>query len=267
MTMQGLNYYTKDEVNELINGGGSSASGFMKKSVYDTNDNGIVDNAEKVNGHTVLSNVPANAKFTDTTYTAGLGITISNNVISCTKPKLPKDIRFEKSSGDLYNFLRVCDLSELANRESFEGMFYMCADLTNVPLFDMSSATSTNDMFYQCASLTSIPQFNTSNVEDVRAMFHSCSSLVTMPQLNFSNVTSFGNALLPNNEPYSGCTSLSNTSLNNILGSLAGATRYNDNIWATKTLKYIGFTQAQATTMQGLSNWSAASAAGWSTGY
>ncbi|VUZ25700.1 Uncharacterised protein [Acetobacterium wieringae] len=42
--------------------------GDMKKAVYDANENGIVDNAEKVNGHTVESDVPAGAKFTDTTY-------------------------------------------------------------------------------------------------------------------------------------------------------------------------------------------------------
>ncbi len=38
-------------------------------STYDKNNNGIVDNAEKVNGFTVETNVPANAKFTDTIYT------------------------------------------------------------------------------------------------------------------------------------------------------------------------------------------------------
>ncbi len=42
--------------------------GDMLRSIYDTNNNGIVDNAEKVNGHTVESDVPAGAKFTDTTY-------------------------------------------------------------------------------------------------------------------------------------------------------------------------------------------------------
>lgn len=46
-------------------GGGD---GDMKKSVYDTNNNGIVDNAEKVNNHTVNKDVPSDAQFTDTTY-------------------------------------------------------------------------------------------------------------------------------------------------------------------------------------------------------
>jgi hypothetical protein len=40
----------------------------MTKQVYDTNDNGIVDNAEMVNGFTVETAVPINAVFTDTTY-------------------------------------------------------------------------------------------------------------------------------------------------------------------------------------------------------
>lgn len=44
-------------------------SGDMLKSVYDTNGNGIVDNAEKVGGFTVGISVPPDAKFTDTTYT------------------------------------------------------------------------------------------------------------------------------------------------------------------------------------------------------
>lgn len=43
-------------------------SGAMQKSRYDSNDNGIVDNAEKVGGFTVQKAVPADAKFTDTVY-------------------------------------------------------------------------------------------------------------------------------------------------------------------------------------------------------
>ena len=49
-------------------GGGGTGDGDMKKSVYDKNNNGIVDNAEKVNNHTVEKDVPADAQFTDTIY-------------------------------------------------------------------------------------------------------------------------------------------------------------------------------------------------------
>lgn len=76
MTTQGLNYYTADEVDNLLGTGGA-----MKKSTYDKNNSGVVDNAEKVNGKTVESDVPADAIFTDTTLTAGTGIIIDNNVI------------------------------------------------------------------------------------------------------------------------------------------------------------------------------------------
>ena len=40
----------------------------MHKAVYDTDNDGIVDNAEKVNNHTVLCDVPEDAVFTDTVY-------------------------------------------------------------------------------------------------------------------------------------------------------------------------------------------------------
>ena len=48
----------------------------MLKITYDKNNNGIVDNAEKVNNHTVNSDVPYNAVFTDTT--TATNITMSN---------------------------------------------------------------------------------------------------------------------------------------------------------------------------------------------
>lgn len=50
---------------EMSGGGGI---GDMTKAVYDTNDNGIVDNAELVNGLTVETAVPVDAVFTDTIY-------------------------------------------------------------------------------------------------------------------------------------------------------------------------------------------------------
>ena len=69
----------------INDGADGQGSGDMLTSTYDTNGNGIVDNAEKVNNHTVESDVPSNAVFTDTTYTAGKGIKISDGVISNTQ--------------------------------------------------------------------------------------------------------------------------------------------------------------------------------------
>ena len=44
------------------------AGGDMHTDVYDINKNGIVDDAEKVNGHSVYKDVPSDAVFTDTVY-------------------------------------------------------------------------------------------------------------------------------------------------------------------------------------------------------
>lgn len=46
-------------------GAAGEGSGDMHTSVYDIDEDGIVDNAAKVNGHTVESDVPAGAVFTD----------------------------------------------------------------------------------------------------------------------------------------------------------------------------------------------------------
>ena len=49
----------------VTNGQGA---GDMTMAKYDKNGDGIVDNAELVNGYSVNSNVPADAKFTDTIF-------------------------------------------------------------------------------------------------------------------------------------------------------------------------------------------------------
>ena len=69
----------------ILDGADGQGSGDMRTEVYDINHNGIVDDAEKVNGHTVAKDVPADAVFTDTTYTAGTGIDITGNVITNTQ--------------------------------------------------------------------------------------------------------------------------------------------------------------------------------------
>lgn len=75
ITITDKNGTTTAQISDGVDGQGSDD---MLKETYDANNNGIVDNAEKVNNHTVNSDVPENAVFTDTTYseattsTAGL---------------------------------------------------------------------------------------------------------------------------------------------------------------------------------------------------
>lgn len=74
---------------KVYNGANGKGSGDMLASVYDTNNNGIVDNSEKVNNHTVESNVPANAKFTDTNTTySNATINAAGLMSSADKSKL-----------------------------------------------------------------------------------------------------------------------------------------------------------------------------------
>lgn len=68
--------------------------GDMLKSVYDTTNNGIVDNAEKVSGFTVGTNVPLNAKFTDTVtpIANNLTETVSGKALDATQGKALSDL-------------------------------------------------------------------------------------------------------------------------------------------------------------------------------
>lgn len=69
-----------------------NSQGGMLKTVYDTNNNGIVDNAERVNNHFVNSDVPFNAIFTDTTVATNL--TMSNgDTIELTINNISQNIK------------------------------------------------------------------------------------------------------------------------------------------------------------------------------
>lgn len=71
---------------DLVDLGG----GDMLKAVYDADDDGIVDNAKKVNGFTVESNVPADAKFGDT-YNDENNAFLANDPSDGVEPTLPRD--------------------------------------------------------------------------------------------------------------------------------------------------------------------------------
>ena len=135
-------------------------------------------------------------------------------------------------------------------------MFQNCKSLTTIPLLNTSAVTNMSSMFYGCTVLTTIPLLNTSSVINMSNMFQGCIRLTEVPQLDTSKVANMANMFYD-------CTSLSNDSLNNILAMLTNATAYT----GTKTLKYIGLSETQATTCTTLSNWTACETAGWTTGY
>lgn len=84
VTSDGIKHYVDNAISQA--GGGD-----MLKAVYDTTGNGVVDNAEKVNGHTVAVDVPLNAKFTDTTYLFNTAYNATTNK-AATMADIPTNI-------------------------------------------------------------------------------------------------------------------------------------------------------------------------------
>lgn len=211
---------------------------------------------------------------------------------------VPEGMRFGGST--LSSFPQL----DTSNVTTGEEMFSYCRNITTLPMLDTSNMTSMKRMFASCTKLETIPQFNTSNVAIMDSVFEGCTKLETIPQIDFSSATScsttfFGCSSLTEipvltflrgtnifrtfknctnlatvpvlnivgasslSEMFSGCSNLSNDSLNNIMKMCINIQYYNN----TKTLSYIGLSQAQATTCQSLSNYNDFVNAGWTTGY
>ena len=163
---------------------------------------------------------------------------------------------------DMSNMFSNCEnltaIPELntSNATNMTYMFYDCSSLTTIPELNTNNVTNMHEMFHYCKNLTTIPELNTSNVTNMHWMFGGCSSLTTIPLLNTSNVTDMY-------WMFEGCSSLSDDSLNNIMQMCINATSYT----GTKTLKTISLTSEQADKCKTLSNYSAFTSAGWTTGY
>lgn len=174
------------------------------------------------------------------------------------------------SFSGLGNLTEIGELSNSSSVTNMGSMFYGCSSLTSLGTTTFGSNFSTanvtngmSTMFQYCSALTSLnlTNFDTRKVTYMTRMFQGCSNLETITfGSNFSLEKCTNGSSLQ--QMFGSCTKLTNETLNAILGILVtyGGT-------TNKTLQYIGLTSAQATTCQGLSNWSAASTAGWTTGY
>ena len=89
----------------------------------------------------------------------------------------------------------------------------------------------------------------------MKYVFDGCTSLETIPLLDTSNTNNMSGI-------FRGCTNLSDESLNNILQMCINATKISN-----KTLSNLGLTSSQADKCKTLSNYSAFTSAGWTTGY
>lgn len=95
-------YATKNEVAAIV-------------ATYDSTGNGIVDNAEKVNNHTVDKDVPSNAVFTDTVYddteVRGLIQTNTNNISSINTNLTNNYVTNTSLASTLTSYVKPADYS------------------------------------------------------------------------------------------------------------------------------------------------------------
>lgn len=130
--------------------------------------------------------------------------------------------------------------------------------LSFFPLVDTSNITSMNSTF-SYSVLQHIEKVDTKKVTNMSECFDTCRFLMDVPAFEIPLVTSTSSLY----NCFKNCSYLTNESLNNIMAMCLSAI----NISGTKTLKNLGLSSAQCTICQGLSNYSAFTAAGWTTGY
>lgn len=179
---------------------------------------------------------------------------------------------FDTSSAtDISQIFRDCKALKTININNFDCsnvtsmnmLFYGDYNLEtiNMNLVDTPKVTDVSSMFSECQKIETIDisKLDTRNATTIQSMFYKCSALT---HITFGNnfaipkVTNIGTFI-------NSCPLLDDETLNNVMGILLTATSYT----GTKTLKKAGFSSTQAIKCQTLSNWSALSSAGWTTGY
>lgn len=161
--------------------------------------------------------------------------------------------------GDVINVnLKKFKLTNTENLTYIYKLLYNCGQVKEVELFNTSNMITFANVF-EGSGLISSPQFDLSKATNLMGLFKNCGSLVDVPVFYLSSVTQYINDM------FTGCSSLSDESLNNILATCINATKVTNASY--KTLKYIGLSSEQTTRCQSLSNYQALLDAGWTTGY
>lgn len=167
---------------------------------------------------------------------------------------------------------------DITKSSALSNMFQYCTYLMEVPNLDYSNATQLHYMFSGCGNLKSISNFNvTGNIQyafsycakletiqgnmapsSLRQTFVGCENLKNVPVIDASSVS--GSNVFQNT--FQNCTSLTDTSLDNILQTCISATSYS----GTKTLARLGITDTTiypASRIQALTHYQDFIDAGW----
>lgn len=159
---------------EILDGVDGQGAGDMLKSVYDTDDDGIVDNAEKVNNHTVLTDVPANAVFTDTLYDdtevrnalsgkvdkeTGKGLS-ANDFTDTYKGNVDSNTsaRHSHSNKSVLDGISSSDITTWNGKSDFSGSY---TDLTNKPSIPANTSDLNNDSGFITNAVSNLTNYTT----------------------------------------------------------------------------------------------------------
>jgi hypothetical protein len=120
------------------------------------------------------------------------------------------------------NSLTSFPLITTSSGTNFTSAWYGCNSLTSFPLINTSSGTSFSNAWYGCSSLTSFPLITTSSGTNFTSAWNGCNSLTDFPASFFDSW-----AATPVDEcfylTWDGCSSLTATSVDNILVSIAAS--------------------------------------------
>jgi hypothetical protein len=118
---------------------------------------------------------------------------------------------FPTPSGNLMNFSSVTE---------FREAWRVCSSLTSFPVIDVSSGTSFYMTWRSCSGLTSFPALDFTLGQDFYFCWNACSNLVDFPAGCWDNwnPASVSNNVFDN--AFDACSSLSATSVENILNSI-----------------------------------------------
>lgn len=109
-----------------------------------------------------------------------------------------------------------------AKATNFSYSWYNCPGLTAFPLIDTSKGTNFSYSWYYCTSLTAFPLIDTSQGTDFSSSWYNCTSLTAFPAGFFDNWIGVP-ATNCFTEAWLACSALTETSVSNILVSIAAS--------------------------------------------
>ena len=191
-------------------------------------------------------------------------VTVMNGAfgwIQCTELDITPPVAAITNMRDTFNGAKLTTFPTLNTTGCTNWDFtFAYTGITSIPNYDYSSGTSF-DRTFRDTPIVTIPNnlLPTSGVTTYKWCFLNCTNLVNVPVFDASSTVYDGFEGV-----FKNCPSLSDNSLNNIMQTCISATGIYS---STKNLNSLGLTSEQATRCQSLSNWSAFTAAGWTTGY